>query len=74
MDTAVIAELEACDGETYKTLRETFHRGQKLSQFAEQCKEMCMNEPLQSVIEQKRKMACSFTFAKNKSNFCLKVC
>ncbi|XP_056110213.1 coiled-coil domain-containing protein 106-like [Rhinichthys klamathensis goyatoka] len=55
VDTAAIAELEACDGEAYKTLRETFHRGQKLSQFAEQCKEMCMKEPLQSVIEQKKK-------------------
>ncbi|XP_051962705.1 coiled-coil domain-containing protein 106-like [Xyrauchen texanus] len=54
VDTAAISELEACDVEAYKTLRETFHRGQKLSQFAEQCKEMCMKEPLRSVIVQKK--------------------
>ncbi|ROL29831.1 hypothetical protein DPX16_0888 [Anabarilius grahami] len=41
VDTAAIAELEYCDAEAYKTLREKFHRGQKLSEFAKQCKEMC---------------------------------
>ncbi|RXN13100.1 coiled-coil domain-containing protein 106-like [Labeo rohita] len=46
VDTAAIAELEACDAEAYKTLREKFHRGQKLSEFANQCKEMCTKEPL----------------------------
>ncbi|KAI7804159.1 coiled-coil domain-containing protein 106-like isoform X2 [Triplophysa rosa] len=55
VDHAAIAELEACDLEGYKTLRESFHRGQKLSLFAEQCKEMCRMEPLRIVIEQKRK-------------------
>lgn len=55
VDTAAIAELEACDAEAYKTLREKFHRGQKLSEFAKQCKEMCIMEPLRSIIEEKKK-------------------
>ncbi|ROI15919.1 hypothetical protein DPX16_23249 [Anabarilius grahami] len=55
VDTAAIAELEYCDAEAYKTLREKFHRGQKLSEFAKQCKEMCTREPLRSIIEEKKK-------------------
>lgn len=55
VDNAAISELEACDIEAYKTLRESFHRGMKLSLFAEKCKEMCNKEPLRSVIEQKKK-------------------
>ncbi|KAI7789712.1 hypothetical protein IRJ41_007666 [Triplophysa rosa] len=35
VDTAAIAELEACDNEAYKNLRGTFQRGQKLYDFAE---------------------------------------
>ncbi|ROL28510.1 hypothetical protein DPX16_1670 [Anabarilius grahami] len=55
VDTAAIAELEYCDAEAYKTLREKFHRGQKLSEFVKQCKEMCTREPLRSIIEEKKK-------------------
>lgn len=55
VDTAAIAELEACDIEAYKNLRGTFQRGQKLSDFAERCRELCRQEPLQSTIEEKKK-------------------
>ncbi|XP_042571023.1 uncharacterized protein LOC122135550 [Cyprinus carpio] len=55
MYTAAVAELEACDIEAYKNLRGTFQRGQKLSDFAERCRELCRQEPLQSTIEETKK-------------------
>lgn len=54
-DTAAIAELEACDLEAYNNLRGNFQRGHKLSDFADQCRELCRQEPLQSTIENKKK-------------------
>ncbi|XP_056101380.1 coiled-coil domain-containing protein 106-like [Rhinichthys klamathensis goyatoka] len=61
-DTAAIAELEACDIEAYKNLRGTFQRGQKLSNFAERCRELCRQEPLQSTIENKKKVGLLIDF------------
>ncbi|MGL5903523.1 MAG: hypothetical protein ACRCZO_12640 [Cetobacterium sp.] len=54
-DTAAIAELEACDKEAYDKLRSTFQKGQKLSDFAEWCKEFCRQESMQSMIDDKKK-------------------
>ncbi|KAK7151688.1 hypothetical protein R3I94_008135 [Phoxinus phoxinus] len=55
VDSSAIAELEACDTTAYNQLRAAFKKGQKLSDFADRCKQLCTQEPVRSAIEEKKK-------------------
>ena len=54
VDTSAIAELEACDITAYRKLRAEFQKGQKLSDFAHRCQQLCTQEPVCSAIEGKK--------------------
>lgn len=66
VDTAAIAELEACDNDANKNVRGTFQRRQKLYDSAERCRELCRQEPLQSTIEEKNKAGLLIDFCERK--------
>lgn len=55
VDTCAIAELEACDITAYNKLHATFQKGQKLSDFAERCWQLCRQEPVCTAIEEKKR-------------------
>ncbi|KAF4114037.1 hypothetical protein G5714_004260 [Onychostoma macrolepis] len=55
VDSCAIAELEACDITAYNKLRATFKKGQKLSDFAESCRQLCTQEPVCTAIEEKKR-------------------
>ncbi|KAK9972406.1 hypothetical protein ABG768_025713 [Culter alburnus] len=55
VDTSAIAELEACDITAYNKLRAAFQKGQKLSDFADRCRQLCTQEPVCTAIEEKKR-------------------
>ncbi|KAK9978703.1 hypothetical protein ABG768_020442 [Culter alburnus] len=55
VDTSAIAELEACDITAYNKLRAAFQKGQKLSDFADRCRQLCTQEPVCTAIEDKKR-------------------